>query len=160
RIGRHEVRMLPSRPRFRDWPYTKTTRVRLLLAVHAFPPRSTAGVEVYTLRLAKALLARGHDVRVLAAVHDLWAEPYALCPREHEGVAVSEVVSIHPRGTLEATYEDPGIEGAVAACLEDFRPDCVHIQHLLNLSSGLVPLARARGARVLMTLHDYWLSCP
>ena len=34
-------------------------------AVHAFPPRSTAGVEVLTLRLARALRARGHDVRIL-----------------------------------------------------------------------------------------------
>jgi glycosyltransferase involved in cell wall biosynthesis len=31
---------------------------------------------------------------------------------------------------------------------------------LLNLSSGIIGAARCEGARVLFTLHDYWLSCP
>ena len=134
--------------------------MRLLLPVHAFPPRSTAGVEIYTLRLAQALGARGHDVTVLTAVHDLSAAPYSVRRRGHDGVAVIEVVNVHHRGTLEATYLDPDIDRAVARVLDETRPDCVHVQHLLNLSSGLLPAARASGARVLFTLHDYWLGCP
>lgn len=134
--------------------------MRVLLAVHAFPPRSTAGVEVYTLRLARALVTLGHEARVLAAVHDLAAEPYTLRRRRHEGVEVDEIVSVHPRGTLEATYEDPEIDRAVAPMLEEFRPDCLHIQHLLNLSAGIIPQARRLGAAVVWTLHDHWLSCP
>ncbi len=134
--------------------------MRLLLAVHAFPPLSTAGVEVYTLRLARALLARGHDVRVLSAVHDLAAEPYSTRRRRHEGVDVWEVVNVHHRGTLEATYDDPDVDRVVLPLLREFRPDAVHVQHLLNLSRGLVSGARDAGARVVFTLHDYWLSCP
>jgi glycosyltransferase involved in cell wall biosynthesis len=134
--------------------------VRILLAVHGFPPLSTAGVEVYTLRLAHALRARGHDVLVLTAVHDLAARPGATRRRQHEGVPVAEVVNVHHRGTLAATYDDPDLEPAIASVLREFRPDCVHVQHLLNLSAGLVAAARALGARVVFTLHDYWLSCP
>jgi glycosyltransferase involved in cell wall biosynthesis len=134
--------------------------VRVLLAVHAFPPRSTAGVEVLTLRLARALRGRGHDVRVLTAVHDLGALPASLRRRRHEDFEVIEVVNVHHRGTLEATYDDPDIDRAVRPVLEEFRPDCVHFQHLLNLSRGLVPAARGVGARVVLTLNDYWLSCP
>jgi glycosyltransferase involved in cell wall biosynthesis len=134
--------------------------VRLLLAVHAFPPDSTAGVEVYTLRLARALLARGHDVRVLTAVHDLGAVPGSTRRRRHEGVEVTEIVNVHHRGTLEATYDDPDVDRAVEPLLRELRPDCVHVQHLLNLSRGLVAAARGVSARVVFTLHDYWLSCP
>jgi glycosyltransferase involved in cell wall biosynthesis len=134
--------------------------VRLLLAVHGFPPFATAGVEVYTLRLAQALRARGHDVLVLSAVHDLQARPGSTRLRQHEGVPVAEVVNVHHRGTLAATYDDPEMERAMAALLREFRPDCVHVQHLLNLSAGLVAGARDAGARVVFTLHDYWLSCP
>lgn len=134
--------------------------MRILLAAQAFPPRSTAGVEVYTLRVAQALKARGHEVLVLAAAYELGAEPYATRRRVHEGVDVFEVVNLHQAGTLEATYEDGGVEAAVAPALRDFRPDCVHFQHLLNLSRGLVPAARAFGARTILTVHDYWLSCP
>jgi glycosyltransferase involved in cell wall biosynthesis len=134
--------------------------MRILLPVHAFPPRSTAGVEVYTLRTAKALGALGHDVLVLAAVHDLAAEPYALRRRLHEGVQVAEVVNVHQSGTLEATYADPQLDRVAGSVLDAFRPDIVHFQHLLNLSSGVIGEARRRGARVLLTLHDYWLGCP
>jgi glycosyltransferase involved in cell wall biosynthesis/GT2 family glycosyltransferase len=134
--------------------------VRVLLTAHAFPPRSTAGVEVYTLRLARTLRARGHDVLVLAAVHDLSSEPYSTRRRRHEEVDVVEVVNVHHLGTLEATYDDPGIDRAGAGVLEAFRPDVLHAQHLLNLSAGLLATARSAGAATLLTLHDYWLSCP
>lgn len=134
--------------------------MRVLLTAHAFPPRSTAGVEVYTLRLARALRARGHEVLVLAAAHDLAARPYSTRRRQHDGVDVVEIVNVHHRGTLEATYDDPEIDRAAARVLDSFHPDVVHVQHLLNLSAGLVAEARRRGAATLLTLHDYWLSCP
>jgi glycosyltransferase involved in cell wall biosynthesis len=136
------------------------TPVRIVLVVHAFPPRSTAGVEVYTLRLAQALADRGHEVRVLAAVHDLAAAPYTVRQRVHEGVAVTEIVNVHHRGTLEATYSDPALDAAASSVLRELRPQCVHFQHVINLSTGLLGQARAAGARVVFTLHDYWLSCP
>jgi glycosyltransferase involved in cell wall biosynthesis len=134
--------------------------VRVLLAAHALPPRSTAGVEVYTLRLARALRERGHEVLVLAAAHDLSATPYSSRRRLHEGVEVVEVVNVHHHGTLETTYEDAEVDEAAAAVMDAFRPDVVHAQHLLNLSVGFMAEARRRGAATLLTLHDYWLSCP
>ena len=134
--------------------------MRVLLTAHAFPPRSMAGVEVYTLRLAKALASLGHEVLVLAAVHDLAAEPFSVRRRVHESVAVAEVVNVHHRGTLEATYLDEGVDRAVAPVVAAFRPDCVHVQHLQNLSLGILEVSRRLGAAVVATLHDYWLSCP
>ena len=134
--------------------------MRVLLTAHAFPPRSTAGVEVYTLRLARALRARGHDVLVLAAAHDLAAAPYSWRRRQQETVDVAEIVNVHHRGTLLATYDDPDVDRAADAVMEGFRPQVVHVQHLLNLSAGLLAEARRRGAATVLTLHDYWLSCP
>jgi glycosyltransferase involved in cell wall biosynthesis len=134
--------------------------VKVLLAAHAFPPRSTAGVEVYTLRLARGLLRSGHEVRVLAAAHDLSSPPYAVRARQHAGVEVVEVVNLHQHGTLRSTYEDEAIDRVAAAVLDEFRPDVLHLQHLLNLSAGLPAVARRAGVPVVLTLHDYWLSCP
>jgi glycosyltransferase involved in cell wall biosynthesis len=134
--------------------------MRILLAAHAYPPRSVAGVEVYTHRLARALQARGHEVLVLAAAHDLSAAPYAVRRRNHDGVAVAEVVNLHQKGTLEATWSDPDLERAVLPVIAQFRPDCVHAQHLLNLSVGLLAACHGLGAGVVLTVHDYWLSCP
>ena len=134
--------------------------MRILLILHAFPPRSTAGVEVYTQRLACALQGLGHEVLVLCAVHDLAARPYAVRRREHQGVAVAEVVSVHPLGTLAGSYDDPGLAAAAGAVIRGFAPEAVHVQHLLNLSVGVLEESRRLGAVVAITLHDHWLSCP
>ena len=133
--------------------------MRVLLAVHAFPPRSTAGTEVYTLRLGQALQALGHEVRVLSAVHDLADRHGQVRRRSHAGLEVAEVVSNHEAGTVEGTYADATIAAAAGSVVDGFAPDCVHIQHLLNLASGIVAQARRGGARVVMTLHDHWLGC-
>ena len=119
-----------------------------------------AGVEVYTARLGRALQDLGHEVLVLTAVHDLGAAPHSLRRRRVGTLDVVEVVNTHLEGTLEATYRLPAIDRAIAGVVEEFRPDCVHAQHLLNLSTGLLDAARAAGAPVALTLHDYWLSCP
>ncbi len=120
--------------------------MRVLLTAHAFLPRSVAGVEVYTARLGQALKDLGHDVRVLAAVHDLSAPAYSVHRRSFGSLDVVEVVNPHLEGTLEATYRVPAIDRAIAQVVEEFRPHIVHAQHLLNLSTSLLDAARAVGA--------------
>ncbi|HET6897677.1 MAG TPA: glycosyltransferase, partial [Vicinamibacteria bacterium] len=66
----------------------------------------------------------------------------------------------HLEGTLESSYRVPAIDRAIREVVEAFQPDCVHAQHLLNLSTGLFDAARSVDAPVVFTLHDYWLSCP
>lgn len=134
--------------------------MRILLTTHAFLPRSVAGVEVYTARLAAALQALGHEVLILTAAHDLAARPHSVRRARVGDLDVAEIVNVRLEGSLEATYRVPAVDQAIAAVLDDFRPDCVHAQHLLNLSTGLIDSARRLGARLFLTLHDYWLSCP
>lgn len=134
--------------------------MRVLLTSHAFLPRSVAGVEVYTARLAAALQELGHSVLVVTAAHDLARKPYSLHRRAVGGVEVVEIVNTRLEGTLEATYRVAAIDRAIERVLEEFAPECVHAQHLLNLSSGLLAAAERRGIPVVLTLHDYWLSCP
>jgi glycosyltransferase involved in cell wall biosynthesis len=140
--------------------YAECRDVRVLLTTHAFLPRSVAGVEVYTARLAHSLQDLGHDVAVLTAAHDLTARPYSVNRSTHAGLKVIEIANPQLGGTLDKTYQVPAIDRAVARVIEEFHPDCVHAQHLLNLSTGLFAAARARDARTAFTLHDYWLSCP
>jgi glycosyltransferase involved in cell wall biosynthesis len=134
--------------------------MRVLLTTHAFLPRSIAGVEVYTWRLARALQQLGHAVTVLTAVHDLGAAPHAVRKTKLGTLDIVEIVNPHLEGTLASTYCVPGIDRAIREVLEQVRPDCVHVQHLLNLSTGLLPSPGSLAAPVVLTLHDYWLSCP
>lgn len=39
--------------------------MKILLAVHHFPPRYSAGAELYTYRLARWLLTHGHEAEVV-----------------------------------------------------------------------------------------------
>jgi glycosyltransferase involved in cell wall biosynthesis len=134
--------------------------MRVLEIVHAFPPRSTAGVEVYTARIARALSSRGHDVRVLSAAHDLAAKTGAVRERRYGQLRVVEVVNVRERGGLVSTYADPEVTRGALAALAAFSPEVVHVQHLLDLSVAVVREAKRAGASVVLTLHDYWLSCP
>ena len=43
--------------------------------------------------------------------------------------------------------------------LDRFKPDIVHFQHLVYLSTTCVREAVRRQIPVVMTLHDYWLIC-
>ena len=134
--------------------------MRILLVAHAYPPRSTAGVEVYTRRIGKALSRLGHRVRVLTAAHDLRAATGTVRSRSDGDLEIAEIVNVHDLGTLQGTYRDPRIDAAVGGVVEDFGPDVVHVQHLLNLSLGVLEHAATAGVPTFMTLHDYWLSCP
>lgn len=55
---------------------------------------------------------------------------------------------------------DASVDGAFRESLERFRPDLVHINHLLFLSLALPAIAKSHNIPVVFTLHDYWLSCP
>jgi len=134
--------------------------MRVLHLVHGFPPRSTAGVEVYTARLAGAQAQGGDDARVLTAVHDLGARTGTVRRRSLGELPVFELVNGCDHPGFEATYADPDVTRGCAAVLDEVRPDVVHVQHLQNLSVEIVEQARSRGAVVVMTLHDHWLSCP
>lgn len=133
--------------------------LKVLLVSHNFLPRHRAGTEVYTWQLGRELMGRGHRVHVFTTEKEISAPNLSVRRREVDGLGVSELINNLIYGDFEETYRLPGAEKAFADVLEEFRPDVVHIQHLMNLSCGLPRMAREFGARVVFTLHDYWLQC-
>lgn len=132
--------------------------MRILQVIHQFLPEYTGGTEQYTADLARRLRDRGHEVAIFTGGSDAGA-------RQWEGISVITVPGgLHgPRGQLSlfsSTFGHRGIEGAFASLLQALRPDVVHFQHLLGLSSRLPRLARKFGAATCFTLHDYWFMCP
>lgn len=132
--------------------------MRILHIVHNFLPKHVAGVEVYTENLTRQLSA-DHEVALLFSevVPD---EPnYALRRGRRGKVWTYEVVNNHHLRNFEETYRNPAIDRRIDEVLDEFRPDVVHIQHLINLSIDSVRSIRLRGIPVVMTLHDHWLEC-
>tara|TARA_R110002126_G_scaffold11114_33_gene50543 strand:+ start:19296 stop:20717 length:1422 start_codon:yes stop_codon:yes gene_type:complete len=134
--------------------------MRVLLVTHRFPPLHTAGTERYTEALALGLAERGHEVHVLAAEKDVTRRNTSLHTRDHLGLQVHEVVQNMMHKDFDETWIYPRVEAVIAQVLRDVKPDVVHVQHWMYLSSGLLGLARASGAKVLLTLHDFFLECP
>lgn len=51
------------------------------------------------------------------------------------------------------------MEDSFVRTLDLFQPDVVHFQHLMNLSSRMVAMTKARRIPVVVSLHDYWYIC-
>jgi glycosyltransferase involved in cell wall biosynthesis len=133
--------------------------MRILMLVHDFLPAHPGGTEVYTGALALRLAERGHDVRVFATEKDIARPHLALERREWQGLVVHELVNNLFYADFRETWDYPPAAAAFARVLDEFRPDVVHVMHLLYLSVGCVEEAQRRGLPVFFTLHDFWLQC-
>ncbi|MBI2841640.1 MAG: glycosyltransferase [Acidobacteria bacterium] len=134
-------------------------RLRILQTVHFFLPRHYAGSELYTYYLCKEL-QKNHDVKLLLAEHNLSVPQYTVVDGEYDGIPYREITNNFHYESFEETYSNPRIDGIFEQLLDELRPDVIHFQHLLNLSTGMIGVARKRGIPTVFTLHDYWLTCP
>ncbi|MFP5212651.1 MAG: glycosyltransferase family 4 protein [Acidobacteriota bacterium] len=133
-------------------------KLRLLLVVHGFPPRSVAGTELYAYYLAGAMRRRGHSVRVLHPEQD---------PNRPEG-AVSETlqgdlpvsrINTHPRCDLAGQFLNEPVARGFSDYLASLDVDLVHFQHLIGLSATAIAACRERNVPSVLTAHDSWLLC-
>ena len=144
---------LPLRPR-RASPDSSR---RVLLAAHRLPPDATGGVERYTERLAASLVEAGDVVAVVARRPG----PGPL-RREVETLPSGVIVHWLRGGAIRRERflaEREEREGLLEEVLEEVEPDVVHVNHVLDLSPGLLGLAKARCAALVLTLHDYFFAC-
>lgn len=132
--------------------------MRVLLVTHRFPPHHTAGVENYTSDLAQAL-AKEVTVAVATTLKVISRPMGHLEKSRRDGFDVYTAVNHHVFPDYTSSYADPRMESAFGRILDEFRPDVVHIQHVMYWSTRIAATARARGIRVVATLHDYWTGC-
>jgi glycosyltransferase involved in cell wall biosynthesis len=57
-------------------------------------------------------------------------------------------------------YFADALEEPFRAVADERSPGVVHVHHLAGLSLGYLRIAKEVGARVVLTLHDYFLACP
>ncbi len=138
--------------------------MRIVLAVHGYPPELAGGTEHSVQALARGLAGAGHHVAVIAGTnhYEQGFRTSATTDRDPASGASFPVHRIH-RGDLYFGHwqksRSTRASLAFAALLEQLRPDVLHVHHWLRLSSDLV--ARAAAARVpaVVTLHDLWTTC-
>ena len=65
--------------------------MRVLLATHLYPPRHTAGVEVFASVTGAHVAAAGHEVIVVTTEKDIAQPDLSTREREHGGLRVSRI---------------------------------------------------------------------
>ncbi len=134
--------------------------LRILFVTHAFLPDSSAGVEVYTLRLARGLARRGHAPAVVTSRQRPGRPQYAVDREEVDGIPVFGVVQNWPYRDLPEAAIDPAVDRVFEGLLDELEPDLVSVQTLAHLSLGVLQAAAARQVPVVVHLHDAWWTCP
>ncbi|MDD4894453.1 MAG: glycosyltransferase, partial [Candidatus Omnitrophica bacterium] len=133
--------------------------MKILQVVHSFPPFNMAGTEVYTYNLSREL-AKRHKVFIFHRINNRRQKEYELTNTHHNGLSIYTINNTFRHcDSFEMTYRNKAIDDSFDRVLDQVKPDVVHIQHLLFLSTALIEEIKKRNIPVLFTLHDYWLIC-
>ena len=136
---------------------------RILVVNHGYPPDFNGGSEVYAQAVSLQLKKSGQceSVHVFAREHD----PYR--PDFEIRRTVDELDRDLPVFLMNYSREAPyfrftaeEVDSAFREVVEEVKPGIVHLHHMNHLSLNLPTIAKAAGAKVIYTLHDYWLMCP
>lgn len=138
--------------------------IKILLISHFFPPTHNAGTENYTLGMAKALLARGHDVRVLCAEEWETGQDYwnGTTQEEYQGVLVIRIHLnwIMAKNPNRVLYDSEDMNKWISQFLQQELFDVVHIMSTYSLGAGIMESIKAAGIPLILTLMDFWFLCP
>ncbi len=133
--------------------------MRILIALHDYLPLHKGGSEIHAHQSAVELARRGHDVTALFTERDLSAPEGTIRRGALAGVKTIEVVHQREYADVRETWEEERSLAILERLLAELRPEVVHFHHLALWGSRALPAARAAGARVVVTLHDYHLLC-
>ncbi|MBK9141857.1 MAG: glycosyltransferase family 4 protein [Candidatus Melainabacteria bacterium] len=139
---------------------------RILITVHKFFPEHRAGTEVLTLKIARELTERGHEVLIVTADPPDEDARHKQGPPtrdyEYEGLNVHVITeTLRLEGyTFEHEYRHPQIGRHFKTVLESFQPDVVHVMHAQNLSASVIEAAKEKGVRIVLSPTDFWFICP
>jgi len=105
-------------------------------------------------------MSESNEVLVFYADEEQGKEQYSVERGAYRGVNYVRVINNHEGESFEETYDNKRIDTIFSDVLDEFRPDIVHCQHLMNLSANIIQITKERGIPVVVTLHEFWMMCP
>lgn len=126
-----------------------------------YPPNFTSGGTLVPQRIAQGLARRGHESLVYAGHLDPAREPLSAWDEAgDDGVSVRWIVTTPWTGWADRrNFDNPEVVEDFSAWLDRVRPDVVHLHSLQTLGGAMVAAAGRSGARVVVTMHDFWWCC-
>lgn len=135
--------------------------LHFLHVLHTFPPHSYGGIETYVERLARAQIDDGFRVTILAGREGSDGREVGtpvVTEEDAEGLRVLRLRSLSNRG--DDPTGDPELGALFTSLLHREHVGIVHVHHWHNLYFDLVGRARSAGVPAIVTLHDYFSTCP
>ena len=127
---------------------------RILIVANYYPPNVIGGAEIVAHRQARQLRERGYSVS--AFTRDRAVKRSS----NFDVVDDIKVARFLPSESFpENNFIVPGAEHEFEALLELSQPDIVHFHNVVELGTGLIKLAKAKGFKTVITLHDPWGFC-
>jgi glycosyltransferase involved in cell wall biosynthesis len=133
--------------------------IDVLHVIHQFPPESRGGSESYAFEIAQRQRRRGLRVEVLAGSKH-WMEKVTVERGEVDGLVVHRLHRDDLYFDHHAKMWHPEVEARFVQMLRDWKPALVHVHHWVRLTCNLVELCARHGVPAVVTLHDYYTSCP
>lgn len=121
--------------------------MRILISNDTYPPQVN-GSSYFTYRLARALVARGHQVLVIVPSRTSGLERYNDHGIDSLGVASIPFYINSFRMALPFTAN-----GAIKKAIAEFKPDVAHVQGHFFLAKKVCKIARELGIPVVGTNH-------
>ncbi len=144
--------------------------MKILLAVHGYPPELVGGTESAARALAHGLVGQGHEVVVVAGTlqheqgfrRSLELDPVV---DQASGQVAGRALRVHKihRADLYFDHWQKSASARASLAFRDIlreeRPELVHVQHWIRLSRDLVQRAALEKIPSVVTLHDLWTTC-
>jgi glycosyltransferase involved in cell wall biosynthesis len=131
-----------------------------------FYPPVLGGLERHVKDLSEALAARGHEVAVITLRQGGWGQEMPAY-EEVQGVRLyrirgtvsraEKLLFVDERRSYAPPFPDPELALAIRRVLARERPQIVHAHNWLSFS--YLPLKRWSKAKLVITLHEFGLSC-
>ncbi|MBD9595463.1 glycosyltransferase family 4 protein [Ensifer sp. ENS05] len=136
---------------------------RILVAAHNHPALHPGGTEIFAHDLFRAYQRAGHEALFLGATNQTHRQVRPGTSFQAIGPEGDEVLlwSGHFDRFFMSQIDLYGVVPDLTELLRDFRPDVVHIHHLLLLGAEFPHIVRRTlpECRIVMTLHDYYPLC-
>ena len=138
--------------------------MKIVIAVHHFPPRYTSGAELRAYRTAAWLRDHGHDVHVVCVEAIDTGDGHGLTfeDRPYDGLPVRRLsfnLAAAP-DPFRWAYDNPWIGEHLRGYLAQLAPDLLHLIGGYLMSGSTLRVAGDLGIGTVITLTDFWPLCP
>ncbi len=136
---------------------------RVLIAAHNHPSLHPGGTEIFAHDLFRAYQRAGCEAMFMGATNKVHREARPGTSFQSIGNGGDEILlwSGHFDRFYMSQIDLYGIVPDIVELLQDFRPDVVHLHHLLLLGAEFPHIVRRTlpDCRIVLTLHDYYPIC-